>query len=128
MELNIPIGHTFQQNLIVNNSHTASQYGSGLAEVFATPAMVALMENVAYKSIEEFLPENHSTVGTEINVKHLKATLPGKTVSAISKVTHIDNKKISFEIQVFEGDKLVGSATHVRYVVNNDKFIEKLRE
>lgn len=127
MELKIPVGHTYEIELIVEKKHTALAYGSGLAEVFATPAMVAFMENAAYKSIKQFLPVGHSTVGMEINVKHLKATLPGKKLIAKSKVTAVDGRKISFEVEVFEGDQLAGTCTHERFLINNEKFIEKLK-
>ncbi|PLX16239.1 MAG: dihydrolipoamide acyltransferase [Salinivirgaceae bacterium] len=128
MNLNIPINHTYEIDLIVEKKHTALAYGSGLAEVFATPAMVAFMENAAYKSIEPFLPEGHSTVGMEINVKHLKATLPGKKLVAKSKVTAVDGRKISFEIKVYEGEHLAGNCTHDRFLINNEKFIAKLNQ
>jgi fluoroacetyl-CoA thioesterase len=127
MELNIPINHTYEIDLIVKKEQTALAYGSGLAEVFATPALVAFMENAAYKSIEQFLPEGHSTVGMEINIKHLKATLPGKKLVARSKVTAVDGRKISFEVEVFEGDQLAGTCTHDRFLINNEKFIAKLQ-
>jgi fluoroacetyl-CoA thioesterase len=127
MDLEIPINHTYEIELIVEKKHTALAYGSGLAEVFATPAMVALMENAAYKSIEQFLPEGHSTVGMEINVKHLKATLPGKKLIAKSKVTAVDGRKISFKVEVYEGKDLAGKCTHDRFLINNEKFIEKLK-
>jgi predicted thioesterase len=126
MNLDIPINHSYEIELIVEQQHTALAYGSGLAEVFATPAMVALMENAAYKSIEQFLPEGHSTVGMEINVKHLKATLPGKKLVAKSKVTAVDGRK-SFEVQVFEGGDIAGTCVHDRFLINNAKFIEKLK-
>ena len=126
MELNIPIGHTYEIELTVKKEHTALAYGSGLAEVFATPAMVAFMENAAYKSIEQFLPEGHSTVGMEINVKHLKATLPGKKLITKSKVTAVDGRKIYFEVEVYEGKDLAGKCTHDRFIINNEKFIRKL--
>lgn len=126
MELNIPVGIVYESEMVVEAKHTATAYGSGLAEVFATPAMVAFMENAAYKSIEQFLPDGTSTVGAVINVKHLKATLPGKTVKAVSKTTAVEGRQISFEIQVFERDALVGSATHERFVVDNERFMQKL--
>lgn len=126
MELNIPSGLVYECEMVVELKHTAIAHGSGLAEVFATPAMVAFMENTAYKSIEQFLPPGTSTVGSAINVKHLKATLPGKKVKAISKTTEVDGRRIVFDIQVFEDEVLVGTAFHERFVVDNKRFMEKL--
>ena len=67
--------------------------------MFATPALVALMENAAYKCIEMYLPDGYSSVGTEINVKHLRATLPGDKVYAISKTVAFDGRKVDFEVE-----------------------------
>lgn len=127
MDFSIPIGLIHELSMVVEHKHTAIAFGSGLAEVYATPAMVAFMENTAYKSIETFLPDGSSTVGTEINVKHVKATLPGKTVKAISKIAEVDGRKITFDIQVFEDGQLVGTATHKRFVVDNERFINSLK-
>lgn len=126
MEYNIPDAFVNEESLVVEKQHTAMAYGSGLAEVFATPVMVALMENAAYKGIERFLPNGFSSVGTEINVQHLQATLPGKTVKAISKVTETDGRKVSFEVKVFEEGALVGTCTHKRFIVETEKFLSNL--
>ncbi len=109
---------------------TATVYGSGLLEVFATPAMVAFMENVAHESVAQYLPEGFTTVGTEINVQHLKATLVGKTVTAKSQfiAAKSSGKRLFFDIEVFEeGEKLIGKATHSRYIVESSVFMEKLQ-
>ncbi len=126
MELNIPESLIYEITQEVESQHTAKAYGSGLAEVYATPAMIALMENAAYRSIEEFLPEGYSSVGMEINMQHLKATLPGKQVKAISKVTEVDGRKVTFEIKVFENEELAGNATHKRFVIDNERFMKNL--
>lgn len=127
MELNIPEGLVYEVEQTVENKHTAAAYGSGLAEVFATPAMIALMENAAYRSIIDFLPEGHSSVGMEINVKHLKATLPGKSVKAVSKIMDIDDRKITFDIKVFENEEIIGTATHKRFVIDDKRFFDGLK-
>lgn len=128
MDINIPEGLVSEAKQIVKTEHTARAYGSGLAEVYATPAMIAFMEHTAYKSIEEFLPEGYSSVGMEINMQHLIATLPGKEVKAISKVVEVDGRKVTFEIKVFENEELAGTATHKRFVINNQRFMEKLSQ
>ncbi|MFO7864429.1 MAG: thioesterase family protein [Salinivirgaceae bacterium] len=128
MELTIPDNFVYEIELKVEQKHTAAAYGSGLAEVFATPAMIALMENAAYRGVEQFLPEGTSTVGMEVNVQHLKATLPNKVVKAVSTVKEVDGRKISFQIEVFEDDQVVGKATHTRFAVDNERFIRKLQE
>jgi predicted thioesterase len=126
--MNITIGIKGNQTKIVEKKYTAAQIGSGLADVFATPAMIALMEQTAYKSIEDVLPEEYSSVGIEINVKHLKASLPGAIITCNSEITEIDGKKVSFEIKASDENGIIGTAHHVRYIINSEEFINKLKQ
>lgn len=128
MEINIPSGITNRIEHIVRNNDTAEQYGSGIAQVFATPALVALMEQTAYKSIEPYLPVGWSSVGTEIEVKHLKATLPGDTVYAISKLVSVEGRCIEFDISAFASKGLIGIAKHRRFLVDTERFMTKLSD
>lgn len=128
MEINIPVGVKGEEKKNVALTDTASAYGSGLAEVFATPAMIAFMEQTAYKSIEPHLPQGYSSVGIGLNnVLHKKATLPQKEVVCHSEVVKVDGKKITFSIQVFEGDIEVGCAEHTRYIINSEEFMKNIR-
>lgn len=127
MEFNIAIGATGTETMVVEMKDTAKAYGSGLAEVFATPAMIGFMENTAYRSIMRFLPNGYSTVGTYLEVKHLKATLPGKIVKCESTVTKLDGKKVDFTIQVWENQTIIGEAKHTRYIIDEVEFIKKIQ-
>lgn len=127
MDFNIKKGTQGNQTKIVEKKDTASQYGSGLANVFATPAMIALMEKTAFQSIESLLPKGFSSVGIEINVKHIKASLPGAIISCKSDVTNIDGKKVFFNITAFDENGQIGKAEHIRYIINSDEFIKNLR-
>lgn len=127
MELQNSIGTQLEQKHIVSLSDTAVQYGSGLAEVFATPAMIALMEQTAYKSIEAFLDEGYSSVGISIDVQHKKATLPGREVRCRSEVTKIEGKRVYFNIKAFDEQGEIGCATHARYVINSEEFMARLQ-
>lgn len=128
MDIEIPTGQTFRSELTVDNQHTALAYGSGLVNVFATPALVALMENAAYKCIEPFLPQGFSSVGTEVSIKHLKATLPNKKVYAVSKVLSVSGRRVLFEVEAFDADGLIGSGEHERCVVYNEHFMNSLKD
>ena len=100
--------------------------GSGSLEVFATPSMVALMENTAVQSIDD-LEEGFTTVGIEINVQHLKASKPGETVICTAELVKQAGKLYEFNLVVMNanGDK-TGTATHKRVAVRIDKFMNSL--
>jgi fluoroacetyl-CoA thioesterase len=115
-----------QSEMIVKLEDTASHFGSGLVEVFATPAMVALMENTAHEMVQKHLPETHITVGTAIDVKHLKATLVEKTVQCAAKLVDQKGNKLFFDIECFEEGELIGTATHTRHIVNKEEFFDKI--
>lgn len=126
MEFNIKEGTIGKEEMQVQNEHTASRYGSGLIEVFATPAMVGFMESTAQKSIQHQLPEGFITLGIEINVKHKKATPVGIKVTCESKLVKVDGKKLYFEIKAFDEEAEIGEATHKRYIVEGESFIKNL--
>ena len=112
---------------IVSENDTAAVFGSGLSKVFSTPALVALMEHTAYSSVEELLPEGFSTVGIEINVKHKKASLPGQKILCKSVISKVEGKKIFFQITAFDQQGEVGTATHIRYIIDVKKFMDNLK-
>lgn len=126
MEFNIKVGTKGHQTKIIELNDTASKYESGLAKVFATPAMIALMEKTAYTSIEDSLPEGYSTVGFEINTQHLKASLPGAIISCESEIIEVDGKKITFKINASDKNGIIGKALHKRFIINSKEFMEKL--
>jgi len=118
--------NSLTQTIQVQANQTATQYGSGLLDVFATPALIGLMENTAMKLIE--LPEGSSSVGTSINMKHLKASPIGEMIECTATIVAIDGRKYSFEIKATDskGD-LIGEATHERVVINIEKFMSKIK-
>lgn len=116
------------QEIEVSPDMTAARYGSGLIEVFATPAMVGLMENTAQTSVGRFLPKGYITLGIEINVKHIKATPVGMKVKCESRLLNVDGKKLFFEINAWDEKGQIGSAVHIRYIVETEKFMKKLTE
>jgi fluoroacetyl-CoA thioesterase len=84
---------------------------------FATPAMVGLMELTSHRSVERLLPENHTTVGYEICVRHLAPSPPGSTIVVTSRLTEVRGNKLHFDVACHGGETLLGSGTHKRAVV-----------
>jgi len=84
---------------------------------FATPAMIGLMEWASHTALDGLLPENETTVGYEVHVRHIAPTRPGATVVATSKLTEVKGNKLYFDVECHEGDKLLGSGTHKRAIV-----------
>lgn len=115
-----------RQHLRVTDDVTAAAYGSGLVEVFATPAMIALMEKTCQLSVQDHLEEGHMTVGTLVNVKHLKATPVGMQVDCESELTFHDGRRLTFKVSAKDEKGLIGEGTHERFIVNRDEFMQKL--
>lgn len=119
-------GLKHQSVMRVTEGNTAEFIGSGDMAVLATPAMIALMENAAMLAVALHIDEGDTTVGSMISTTHLKPSKVGNTISAIAELTEVDGRKLSFKIEAYDGDVLIGSGEHVRYIVNRNKFLSKL--
>ena len=124
MELKEGISET--KEITVSPADTANRFGSGLIEVYATPAMITLMENTSQECVGKYLPEGFITLGTEVNIKHLKATPVGMKVRCESVLKLVDGKKLLFEVNAWDEKGLIGTGTHGRYIVDKEKFVNKL--
>ena len=112
----------------VGETETAAHLGSGLVPVYATPALVALMESAAVHALEGHLPPGQTTVGGRIDVRHLVATPVGMKVCARAELTELNGRKLTFNIQAWDEVEQIGEANHVRYIVDEDKFMAKVEE
>ena len=110
----------------VSESDTAAYLGSGLIPVYATPALVALMENAAVKTLEGCLPDDQTTVGGQINVRHLAATPVGMKVRARAKLLEVSGRKLTFRIQAWDEIEQIGEADHVRFIIEEGKFMVRV--
>ena len=119
-------GLTHTSQLTVSEAVTAIEMGSGDLPVLATPAMMALMENAAMLAVAPHLPEGSTTVGGHISASHIKPTPIGETVTATATVTKVDGKKIEFEVKAQWGDILLGEGSHLRFIVDCEKFMSRL--
>lgn len=121
----LTVGIKGTQSVTVSNENTAAAMGSGTLAVFATPAMIALMEKTAYVSVQNELDEGCGSVGTLLNVKHLAATPVGMTVTCESELVEIDNRRLVFTVKAYDEKGLIGEGTHERFIVQNEKFLAK---
>lgn len=111
----------------VTAENTAVSMGSGDLPVFATPAMVALMENAAMQAVAGELPEGATTVGAEMNVTHIKPSGLGVAVTATAVLTAVEGRKLTFNVGARDAEGMIGEGVHVRYVVDRTRFMEKVR-
>ncbi len=127
MEFKIPFGVKHHLEIAVEEKNLARTFGSGMVDVFATPAMIALLERTAMLSVAEYLPKGYTTVGTEVNIKHLKATPLGMQVKADSYLKSINGFRLIFELHAWDEKGMIGIGTHTRVIVEEKSFMEKLR-
>ncbi len=119
-------GLTHTSQLTVTDAVTAIALGSGDMPVLATPAMLALMENAAMLAVADYLPEGCTTVGGHIAASHVKPSKLGEVVTATATVTRVDGKKIEFKVEARCGDMLLGEGSHLRFIVDKEKFMSRL--
>jgi predicted thioesterase len=128
LELDIEEGISHIVEKTVTEKDLASKAGSGLVDVYATPAMIALMEETSHKCVGIHLPEGYITVGIEIHVRHLKPTPPGMKVRCESVFKKADGRKLFFEVEARDEKGKIGTGTHTRYIVNKEEFTKKAAE
>ncbi|MBR3397622.1 MAG: thioesterase family protein [Lachnospiraceae bacterium] len=116
------------QELIVTKENCAGRIGSGELDVFATPAMLALVEKTAWMSVADELEKGEGTVGTKVSLSHSAPTPLGKKVRCETELVEIDRKRLVFNFTVYDDSGVVGSGTHERFIINSEKFIKKALE
>lgn len=119
-------GLTGTAETVVRETNTALAMGSGSLHVFATPSMIALMEQAACNAVAACLDEESTSVGTFVNITHDAATGMGKTVTATATLVEVQGRKLVFEITAADEDKQIGKGTHERFIINKEKFMAKL--
>lgn len=120
------IGLSFTATTVVSAANTAATLGSGDMDVFATPAMVALMENAAMNCVSNHLEAGQTTVGSEIHTSHIKPSALGATISATATLSAIDGRKLTFTVTARDEQGVIGEGTHTRFVVDRERFLSKL--
>ncbi|MBR4017737.1 MAG: thioesterase family protein [Oscillospiraceae bacterium] len=125
ISIEITVGMTGSVSTLVEREDTAYEVGSGSLLVYATPCMVALMEGAACEAIASALPEEKTSVGTQLNISHLAATPVGLEVRAEAEVTEVDGNAITFKVTAYDETGKIGEGTHKRFVVTSQRFLDK---
>lgn len=120
-------GLSAEVDMTVSESETAAAMGSGLIAVYATPALVALMENTAVRALEGYLPPGQTTVGGQIDLRHLAATPVGMRVRARAELVEVQGRKLTFHIQAWDEAEQIGEALHVRFLIEEQTFMTKVK-
>lgn len=123
--MEITVGMTGSVSTAVEREDTAYEVGSGSLLVYATPCMVALMEGAACEAIAAAMPEDKTSVGTELNISHISATPVGLEVRAGAEVTEVDGNTITFRVTAYDEAGKIGEGTHKRVVVTAQRFLDK---
>lgn len=112
-------------SVVADESNSAKKMGSGTLDVFATPAMAALMEKTAWQSIAPYLEEGQGSVGTRLDITHDAPTPLGMTVTCQSELIKIDGRQLVFEVTASDSKEIIGRGTHERFIIDDKKFLTK---
>ena len=123
--MSVTVGMKGRAEAVVTSENTAATVGSGLVPVFATPAMIALMENAAVHAVQNALEEGQGTVGTLLNVSHDAATPVGMKVWAEAELTAVEGRKLTYTVAAFDEAGPIGKGIHQRFIIQADRFLAK---
>lgn len=113
------------QEMTVTEAYTAKTMGSGVMDVFATPAMLALMEKTAFTSVAPYLNEGCGTVGTRVEIEHIASSPIGMKITCDSELVAIEGRKLVFHVEAFDSKGMIGKGTHERFIIESEKFQQK---
>lgn len=123
--MSVTVGLKGRAETVVVHENTAAAVGSGLAEVFATPMMVALMEAAAVNALDGHLAPGEGSVGTRIDVSHDAATPVGMKVWAEAELTAVDGRALTFAVTACDDDGPIGKGVHQRFIIDNERFMAR---
>ena len=121
----LQIGIAGKPETVVTDRLTAREIGSGELPVYATPALIALVEETAWKSVAGELETGQGTVGTKVDISHIAATPVGRKVRCAAALVEVDRRRLVFSVKVFDETGKVAEGTHERFVIENEKFLAK---
>ena len=122
------VGLRGEARLVVTEDDTAAKYGSGLVAGFATPALVALMEGASVAAIHDHLDASETSVGVQVDIKHLAPTPVGMGVIAKAELLEVDGRRLRFKVEAWDDVEKIAEGTHLRAIINSARFNERLKE
>jgi predicted thioesterase len=123
--MTLAVGLVGERRAVVDGSNVASAVGSGGLEVFATPSLIALMEDAARSAVDPLLGDGQVTVGVRVDVRHLAATPLGGEVRARAELVEIDGRRLVFRVEAFDAQEKVGEGTHERAIVDPRRLLAR---
>ena len=121
-------GQALSREFVVEERHTATHIGSGTVKVLATPVMIAFIEITALELMGQSLDEEYTSVGTRLDIRHLAPSPLGRTVQVKTTIEQVDGNKVILQAEVWDGETLVGSGTHERFVIEVKRFVERVKK
>ncbi len=122
------VGLSAEVSEFVTEQLTAVSVRSGLVSAYATPSMLALMENASVTAIQKSLSKGQTSVGVQVNVNHLAATPVGVRVRARAQVIALDGRRVTFNVEAWDPHEKIGEGTHTRVIVDAARFKDKIEQ
>lgn len=117
------VGDKFTITRCVSENETAKFLGSGALDVYATPAMICHMELASFRLAEQY---GHQTVGTKVDVNHLRACKAGTEVTVTAELTEVDGRRLEYAVKAEDSKGLLGEGRHQRFIIDPERFMAKL--
>ena len=128
MPSNLYAGLVGTAQTVVTEANTALALGSGQVPVYATPALVALLEEAAVNALEPLLEAGKASVGTRVDVSHLAATPIGMIVRAQATLSKVDGRRLVFDVVAHDEVERIAEGLHERVVVDEQRFLARVQE
>ena len=122
------LGKSAEAKTTVTEHNTANAVGSGLAPVFSTPMMIALMEEAACNVLSDLLADGQSSVGTYIETSHLSASPLGLEITATATIIAAEGRSVEFEVSAKDSFGTIGKGKHKRAIIDMERFLAKALE
>ncbi len=100
----------------------------GEYKIFSTPSMTLLVESTSNQLAAPHLKPGQGQVGVSLSIRHMAPTPIGKKVRAEAELVAIDRRRLSFKVKVYDDIEQVGESEHDRFVVDLDKYFERLKK